>query len=299
MEVFNLDKSKINEILYHMENQNQESCVEVSTGQIFDITEKDINRSDYYPLAKWSPVEGFRVMNDFVFQLKNPILKDELTRVLNSGHGVFRKFKNVLKNYPEVEKVWFSFKKGEMKDHIINWYNQVREYAGLDQLLEDSLDDDEDILGFDFTIVAPQAEDFDFLLNSDKEGVKELYSAYPEDVVNDIYLQKRGDVEREVINDDYIYIAKTPSGESVGVAWATGYTLGRSFDVMEILQLYVIPEFRGLGIGKLLLNTLLKRYKDGQFKELVVSCQNKNSWLIHFLEASDLKIVSQELCFRS
>lgn len=302
MEIFLLDSSKLNEILYSMENQNKESYIEIKSGIIHysDKGETLDIKEEIYPLPLWRPIEGFRIMNDFVFHLKNPIVKEELKQVLNSGHGVFRKFKNVLKNNSEVEKLWFSFKKSEMKTHVLNWYNQVREYVGLELFSENDFEDEQDLLGFDFTIEKGKPEDFSFIADGDKKGFTELYSHYPSDVIDDLYSQKRENILCEsMYESDFIFTSKAPTGENVGFAWATGYTLGEKFIVMELLQLYVIPEYRGLGIGKLLLNKILSKYREGGFEELIASCQKKSSWLINFLELENLTLASQELCFRS
>lgn len=300
--MFLLDSSKLNEILYSMENQNKESYVEIKSGIIHYIDRgQDLKiKEEVYPLPVWRPIEGFRIMNDFVFHLKNPILKEELKQVLNSGHGVFRKFKNVLKNNPEVEKLWFTFKKSEMKTYVINWYNQIREYAGLELFSENDFEDEQDLLDFDFTVEKGDKKDYLFVVDGDKKGFYELYSHYPADVIEDLYYQKRESILIEsLLENDFVYTAKAPTGENVGFAWATEYTLGDSYSVMELIQLYVIPEYRGLGIGKLLLNNILSDYKKGSFNEFIASCQRQSSWLINFLELESLSLVSQELCFRS
>lgn len=299
MEVFNLDSSKLNEILYNMEDQEQQSIIEITSGEISkkgSLFKAEEDR--YYSLPKWTPVEGFRVMNDFVFQLKNPLVKDELTQILKSGHGVFRKFKNCLKNNSEIEKLWFSFKKSEMKIHIINWYNQIREFVGLEHLSEDYIEDDQDLLDFDFTIEPCPKNEYESILTYDKKGFNELYSNYPGDVIEGLYSQKRGDLNSESLDEDYVYISRTPAGEVAGFIWASVFTLGDNFDIMELTQLYVVPEYRGLGISKMLLNSLIDRYKEGFFKEFVINCQNNNSWLIGFLESLGFNISSQELSFR-
>lgn len=297
MEVFKLDNSKINEILYCMEDQGRDSAIDIITGEVIEVEAAEKLESNFYPLPKWTPVEGFRVMNDFVFHLKNPLLKEELTAILNSGSGVFKKFKNCLKSKPESQKLWYSYKKSQMREYIGLWYNQVREFFGLDQLTESEIDNPEDLLTFDFSVIKPEQNNLDFIVTGDKLGFNELYSRYPKDVIEDIYTQKRGDIDNSILDEDYIYIVKTIEGDSVGFIWGTGYTLGKSFDVMEILQLYVVPEFRGLGVSKMLLNSLLKRYREGSFKELIITCLDSSSWLINFLESEDLKITARELTF--
>ncbi|OQY38269.1 MAG: hypothetical protein B6229_06300 [Spirochaetaceae bacterium 4572_7] len=302
MTIFPLDHSKMNEILYSMENQKNKSYIKIDDGEIIFSEKGKSLKPDrtLYPLPKWGPIEGFRIMNDFVFHLNNPLLKEELSAVLNAGHGVFRKFKNVLKSSPEVEKVWFTFKKGEMKTHVVNWYNQVREYVGLDQLTEDELGADPDILGFDFTMELGVKENLKYIMDGDRKGFEELYSHYAIDVILDIYERKReGMLSEDMFNNDDIIMAKAPTGEVVGFIWAIGYTLGESYSVMELLQLYVTPELRGLGIGKALLGELLIKYRDGLYKEFVANPYNQSSWIIKFLELEKFQIVSQELCFRS
>ena len=298
MNVFNLDSSKLNELMYNMENQNKDSSVNITTGEIiydFDGTESEI----LYPLPKWGPVDGFRIMNEFVSSLKNPIVKEELKNVLNQGTGVFRKFKNVLKSSPEIEKVWYTFKKDEIKSKVLNWYNQIREYAGLSLYDYEDFEFDEDLLDFDFEITAGTDEDLDFILENDKLGFYELYSHYPIDVIDDIYLRKReGMLNTAMFSSDNIVIAKNPSGEKVGFVWTATFSLGKTYTGMDLLQLYVTPEYRGLGIGKTLLNSSLKEYKKGGYKDFIVNCQGQNSWLITYLELEGYKLQFQELIFR-
>jgi len=297
MDVFVLDSSKLNEIMYNMENQNKESSIVISTGEI--LYTDDLKNSDLYPLPKWGPVEGFRIMNEFVSDLKNPIVKQELKSVLNQGHGVFRKFKNVLKDSPEIERIWYSFKKDAIKSKVLNWYNQIREYAGLDLFSEDDFEEEQDLLDFDFIIEKGNIDEFDFVSKCDKKGFYELYSNYPEDVIQDMYNRKRDDMlNSSMFDSDFLFIAKNPAGESVGIVWAASYILGDSYQGMDLLQLYVTPEYRGLGIGKLLLNKILDEYKSGEFKDLIVNCQGKKSWLITYLELEGYNLASQELSFR-
>ena len=298
MKVFDLDSSRLNEIMYNMENQTRNSSINITTGEIFyDV---DASGSDeLYPLPKWGPVDGFRIMNEFVSTLKNPIVKDELQNVLNIGTGVFRKFKNVLKASPEVEKVWYSFKKDAIKAKVLGWYNQIREYAGLSLFVEEDLEFEEDLVDFDFTIDSGTSEDFKFISESDLEGFKELYSNYPSDAIEEMYARKRdGMIGESMFSSDFIYVAKNPAGDRVGFIWAAPFSLGSSYTGMDLLQLYVVPEYRGLGIGKYILNTLLKDFKNGDFNDLVVNCQGRSSWLISYLELEGYKIESQELVFR-
>jgi hypothetical protein len=46
-------------------------------------------------------------MEKFTAGLNNPVARQELTAALNKNKGVFRAFRDVLEQYPEVEKIWF------------------------------------------------------------------------------------------------------------------------------------------------------------------------------------------------
>lgn len=301
MEIFTLDGSRINEILYSMENQEKDSYIDINTGKIefFDKGNNKELSSDLYTLPDWGPIEGFRVMDDFVSSMKNPIVKQELKIVLNSGHGVFRKFKNVIKENPDIQKLWFVYKKKEMKALIISWYNQLRELVGLEILSGDEFDDEQELLGFDFTIEKATEDLAHFIIEEDKKGFYEQYKLYSHDVIEELYERKReGLMPDDFINQDYIFVAKNPAGDATGFVWAIEYVLGNNFKVIELLQLYVCPSYRGLGLGKLLFDKFIEKYNSLEARELVVSC-NKNSWIIKHLENSDFNIVNQELSFRN
>jgi hypothetical protein len=41
------------------------------------------------------------------------------------GKGAFRRFKNVLRDYPEVEKEWFRFKNKRDKEEVKDWLESI------------------------------------------------------------------------------------------------------------------------------------------------------------------------------
>lgn len=298
MDIFELNSARVNEILYFMENQDQDSYANIVTGKI-EFYDKGMVPEDenLYPIPEWGPTQGFRVMDEFVSDMKNPILRQELRVVLKSGHGVFRKFKNTLKEHPDIQKLWYAFKKREMKALILSWYNQLREIAGLEILSDDDIEDESDLLVFDFNIQKAQSRDLDFILEQDRVAFYESSSSYPRDVVKELYERKREGVNREDMADDLLYIVKTPTGEYAGFVWSVEYILGNSFKVIEVLQVYVLPAFRGLGIGKMLIEKIVADYKKLNGKELIINV-NGNSWVLKQLELLGLKLETQELYFR-
>jgi len=68
--------------------------------------------------------EGYRIMADFADGVKDPRIKRELEIALD-GKGAFRRFKNVLRDYPEVEKQWFKFKANRDKEEVKDWLESI------------------------------------------------------------------------------------------------------------------------------------------------------------------------------
>lgn len=64
--------------------------------------------------------EAYRVMVDFAQGVKDPRFKGRLESALQ-GRGAFRRFKDSLREYPEVENEWFQFKAARDKEKVKDW----------------------------------------------------------------------------------------------------------------------------------------------------------------------------------
>ncbi|MEW6163388.1 MAG: UPF0158 family protein [Nitrospirota bacterium] len=64
------------------------------------------------------------IMADFIETVKDPALKEELTNALD-GKGAFRRFKNVLIDYPKERKRWHGYNAKAMKKIIIEWLESI------------------------------------------------------------------------------------------------------------------------------------------------------------------------------
>lgn len=64
--------------------------------------------------------EAYRDMEDFIATVRNPHLR-ELLEVAITGRGAFRRFKDVLYNYPHEEKRWFAFRDAQMVERVRAW----------------------------------------------------------------------------------------------------------------------------------------------------------------------------------
>ena len=64
--------------------------------------------------------EGYNDMEDFVFEVKNKRIQQRLEDAIN-GRGAFRRFKNVLQEYPAERELWFEFKNNRTRQRILDW----------------------------------------------------------------------------------------------------------------------------------------------------------------------------------
>ncbi|MEW6002034.1 MAG: UPF0158 family protein [Nitrospirota bacterium] len=78
----------------------------------------------YIRIPERESPEAFRIMAAFMETVKDPILKQELSIALN-GKGAFRKFKDVLLDYPKERKRWHGYNAKAMKKVITEWLRSI------------------------------------------------------------------------------------------------------------------------------------------------------------------------------
>jgi hypothetical protein len=67
---------------------------------------------------------GFEDMVDFSETVINPALKRQMSQALR-GRSPFRRFKDVLQNYPKERERWFAFKRECTHGRIYDWLEKV------------------------------------------------------------------------------------------------------------------------------------------------------------------------------
>ena len=126
----------LDQIIFAMENQDSESYLDIQTGNL--VTEENFRAGEkgvrYHELPTWRSLEGFQLMERFIGTIRNPLFREELRESLSAGRGVFRAFKNTLKNRADLQQLWYSFKEREMTRVVHDWINDLREIQGLEKL---------------------------------------------------------------------------------------------------------------------------------------------------------------------
>ena len=105
------------EILLISEHMDDEE-----TGKLKDQIEEEFERYEPIPMAESH--EGYRDMQDFIATVNNEHLV-ELLEVAINGKGAFRRFKDVLLNYPEERERWFKFRDERMEERALEWLESI------------------------------------------------------------------------------------------------------------------------------------------------------------------------------
>lgn len=278
---FELTSELTDEIIYAMENQSSSFVFDVVDCVI--LPESDVDSSDeqrFFKLPEWNSSSGFRLMERFVVSLKNPPMREELRNILKSGQGVFRNFKDVLKANPDIEGLWFSFKEHEMKQVILSWFNDIRELWGLERLGAEPEESSELV-----------HDDFLFRLKSNDERLESIYEKELCKEFEDFYGADLGKIlsnqwknTSDLLKNEFctVVICETISGDPAGFLHA--YKGSADSTVLVISSLFIIPQFRGLGLGKELLEFLLSKLKNSKINTVAVSCVSVPDFFKDFLE---------------
>ena len=105
------------EILFISEYMDDEE-----TEKLKDRVEEKFDRYERIPTVESH--EGYRDMVDFIAIVDNERLA-ELLEVAINGKGAFRRFKDVLINYPEERERWFQFKDDRMEERALEWLDDI------------------------------------------------------------------------------------------------------------------------------------------------------------------------------
>ena len=259
---FELTDLLIDDIISAMENQDVEYAVDAVEGQLV-ISDSDGHLPDderYYILPEWGPSDGFELRESFVNNLHSPLAREELQSALHSGRGVFKNFRNVLKNYPEIDKRWHIFKHRFMSARINEWYNSLREIWGLEKL--DQLPEmDESLVHDDFSF-----KEYDsvndkkiILLNITADACDD--DTLPAEVNGALYRLWRTQFEGNNAENQTGYICSSLSDEFAGCITASPVSENQEKIVM-ITSLFVPENFRGLGIGTELIEMCITRLQN-------------------------------------
>ena len=273
--VFALTERLADEILQALENQEQKFLVDAQNSILVSSENFSADEDSFFSLPEWNSSDGFAIMEDFVSTLQSPIAKDELQQILHSGRGVFRNFKDTLKKYPEVEKLWHRFKNRKMRLYINGWYNQLREIWGLEKL-DHEPEETGDLIQDDFNFESYSSSNHEEVLFNLKNAASgEIENSASEELKRalfDLWIQQ---FEEGNLQTQIGIVCHSNSDEFAGCITAKpvyGKTNSRGTDKIVVLtSFYVLEKFRGLGIGSELLELFINTLKDQKKKWVLLT----------------------------
>jgi len=254
--LFELTSSLIDDILFHMEDQDGLFVLDTRDGMVVNTDDDDNDEDEegrYISIPEWDSSDGFRLMERFAASLRNALVREELSAALDRGRGVFRAFKDTLSQHPEAEKLWYAYKEREMRREVISWYNALREQWGLELIGEEPED-----------IAALALEDFLFrkAATADIFLAQELHRICLEEMpAADIFTG----MGEWVFPGDMGFVAETAEGEFAGYVCAV-----RTAAHLNICALEIKPEYRGLGLGKAFIAHLLEQADSEKISNVII-----------------------------
>jgi ribosomal protein S18 acetylase RimI-like enzyme len=297
---FELSPELVDQIIFAMEDQENEYYLDLEEGVVVPAEEligeeAEDEEERYLSLPEWRSVDGFNLMERFTATLRNPLYRERLRQILSSGRGVFRQFKNALKERPDIERLWFRFKNREMRKEVYRWYNALRESWGLKEV-EIDWEEPEDLLLSDFRVERWASPEEGLLLELDRKGFQEMVAtlSLSEAEKEGLYRSKRFGLSPSH-PDSIVFQARSPSEELVAFLWAMKNKFRTDVEAFHILQLYCKPEYRGIGLSKALLEAFCSSVLSAPGNRVTIELLGTALDLAEFLENTGFRAFSQVL----
>ncbi len=288
---FTLTTQMIDKIAFAMEDQKERYAVDMETGELVALGPRagELSEERYAQLPRWGSAEGFHLMESFVTSLDNPAYREQLSRALGMGKGVFRAFKDALKASKEIERLWFEYKERRLRGVIISWYNSNREARGLAKLPVEPEDTDE-LLMSDFSFAWGPGTHREEILQLDRDAFFEFFPLEQPERLDQRYKEKRAGYPEPGSADSPVLVAVTPDGELAGFVW--GLIEGRS---VHVIQIAIVPGLRGMGLGEAILKQFLTEMRARDMQRLTIELAGKSLRFSSFFQSMSFQPVSQIL----
>ncbi|MEA3501061.1 MAG: UPF0158 family protein [Candidatus Marinimicrobia bacterium] len=85
--------------------------------------EKKLDRNNWISIKGMKSYQKYNLMKDFVSKQDGKL--KELLVIALDGKGAFRRFKDVLYEFPEIQKKWYEFKREWMKQKAIDFLEDL------------------------------------------------------------------------------------------------------------------------------------------------------------------------------
>lgn len=272
------------QVIFCMEDQANEYCVDLKDGIItetaFVADRREIDPQRFLDLPPWYPSDGFRTMEKFVSTLRNPIYRERLRQVLQSGKGVFRQFKDVLHEQSSLERLWYYYKDREIRRRIFHWYERHDEAFRLARLGEEAPEDGPgELIREDFAIVTDAGPYLEDIESAGARIVERLHASGQRTDLH-IAVQVR-EAWKEHVDDKHV-VALSLSGQFVAFIRYRVYV----DEGVAVIRCYAVDEeFQGLGVFHYLFDSLCAQLNNQGIREVVVRLAGESIKIEHMFES--------------
>jgi len=272
------------QVIFCMEDQANEYCVDLKDGIIteaaFVVDRREIDPPRFLDLPPWYPSDGFRTMEKFVSTLRNPIYRERLRQVLQSGKGVFRQFKDVLHEQSSLERLWYYYKDREIRRRIFHWYERHDEAFRLARLGEEAPEDGPgELIREDFSIVT-DAEPY--LEDIEAAGARIVERLHASGQRTDMHIAVQVREAWKAHVDDKHVVALSLSGQFVAFIRYRVYV----DEGVAVIRCYAVEEeFQGMGVFHYLFDSLCSRLNNQGIREVVVRLAGESIKIEHMFES--------------
>lgn len=289
---FDLTPEIVDQIIFAMENQETPFRFDSETRTVVDDFPGSQEQTDrFLEIPGWSSADGFQLMERFVATLRNPLVREKLRAALAGGKGVFRNFKNTLKDHGEVERLWFSFKDREMRAKVVDWYNELCDLWGLERINREPDEEEEtDELVLSDFLIEEDTRGIELIRAYDRDAWDEALEMLPPPIVESLYRRARATAD-PASPGSLVVSARTPGGDFAGFVWgaeeSSAEGAGPAAEPMSwirIEQLFVTKEFRGLGIAKTLVEHICRIAFSRGISRILIDVAGTGEVLIPSLE---------------
>lgn len=257
-------------IAFGMEDQENSFYLDLRSMTLIKNPEK-ILPENMEKIPEWKPADGFRLMEEFVSSLKSEEIKGELSSVLSEGKGVFKNFKLSMKKHPLIEKNWLRFKENKFDGLIENWFKLLSESRKLEILSrEEDLDNETDnLINSDFEFIPVSPEELQDLRSEYRGKTNSFFPFLEISPGLEKVLTALEEKHCELYSREILALkAQSMAGNNAG--FVTIHKTNVSPGIAVISELKVFPEYRGMGLGGILLNDAISRIRAMGISEAVI-----------------------------
>ncbi len=284
--LFELNDTVLERIIFAMEDQSRSRYIDLRSGELVPKPEGSIPEWIAPPPA-WSPADGFQLMEGFCARIGRLEPKLALNRALARGRGVFKSFRQILAEYPKEEALFREYKNAALRHRVELWMDDMREALGLARLGAEP-EEFQDLVDEAFSLESGFLADAPFSLGEMiARALEEALNWLPALAVS---LEKTElfDFLTAQGQKGWLHYANEADGRAVALA-AMGFVDTAAGAVGLIRFLYVVPEFRGLGLELRLIESLVSRCRSEGLATCFLRCGLLAPSLVASLESSGLK----------